>query len=263
MGRRKTCQQRGKDQDGNHDGESRWLGGSHSIYQVHQETPCCQSGKYAHTNAGENHSETLPEHKPHDIAGASPERYADAEFRHALARQVSQHTINADARQQQSQTGEDAKQQQTNQMMGERAASHLYLGTNLVKSLIAFSTAQFPPQWFDRIQWRAAGPDGNRHEFGPTTQQRVWHLGKGIIELCAHLSLIVAGQTPIPHMAHYPHHPDGVGAHLWDPEALPDRLLSAEGVLRQNVINHYDELLAHAIVVIEESALAQRDSHDL
>ena len=66
-----------------------------------QETPCCQSGKYAHTNAGENHSETLPEHKPHDIAGASPERYADAEFRHALARQVSQHTINADARQQQ------------------------------------------------------------------------------------------------------------------------------------------------------------------
>src|SRR6266550_1369721 len=148
-------------------------------------------------------------------------------------------------------------------MPGERAARQLFHGTNLVKSLIACSTAQFPPQWFDRIQWRAAGPDGNRHEFGPTTQQRVWHLGKGIIELCAHLSLIVAGQTPMPHMAHYPHHPDGVGAHLWDPEALPDRLLSAEGVLRQNVINHYDELFAHAIVVIEESALAQRDSHDL
>jgi hypothetical protein len=67
----------------------------------------------------------------------------------------------------------------------------------------------------------------------------------------------------MPHMAHYPHRPDGTGAHLSDPEALPDRLLSAEGVLRQNVINYYDELFAQAIMVIEESALAQRDSHDL
>ncbi len=67
----------------------------------------------------------------------------------------------------------------------------------------------------------------------------------------------------MPHMTYYPHHPDGIGAHFWDPEALPDRLLSAEGVLRQNVINHYDELFANVIVVIEESALAQRDSHDL
>jgi len=53
--------------------DARWR---HSVYRVHQQAPAAKSGKNAHTNAGENHSEALPKHKPHDIAGASPERYA-------------------------------------------------------------------------------------------------------------------------------------------------------------------------------------------
>jgi hypothetical protein len=37
-------------------------------------------------------------------------------------------------------------------------------------------------------------------------------LGKRIIELRAHFSLIVAGEPPIPHMAHHTYHSDDVGA---------------------------------------------------
>src|SRR5262249_21521250 len=102
--------------------------------------------------------------------------------------------------------------QQKEALLGERIVRELLHGTNFVKSLIASSPAQFPPQRFERIQRRNAGPDGNRHEFGPTTQQRVCHLGKGIIELRAHLSLIVADESPIPDMARHTHYPGGVRA---------------------------------------------------
>ena len=38
--------------------------------------------------------------------------------------------------------------------------------------------------------------------------------------------------------------------------------LSGESLLRHNFIDHYDKLITQAIVVIEESPLAQRNAHD-
>jgi hypothetical protein len=39
---------------------------------------------YAHSNADENHSKALPEHKPHDFASAGSKRNAHAHFRYTL-----------------------------------------------------------------------------------------------------------------------------------------------------------------------------------
>ena len=35
----------------------------------------------------------------------------------------------------------------------------------------------------------------------------------------------------MPYMAHYTHHLDRIGTHGWNPEAFPDSLAFAEGVL--------------------------------
>src|SRR5580658_5343546 len=147
---------------------------------------------------------------------------------------------------------------------------------NSVKSLVptncASSSTQFLTKRLDHTQGRDAGPHGNGHEFRPATQQEIWNLGKWIVELGAHFGLIIASQSPIPDMAHDSYYPDGVrtvgicreGAiSAWDPEALPNGLLFAESELCQNVINHYDELVALTIMVIEESPLEQGDLHNL
>src|SRR5258708_10549995 len=63
------------------------------------------------------------------------------------------------------------------------------------------------------------------------------------------------------HMANYAHYHKGAVAHVRHPQALPDRVLSGEGALRQDVINDDDGLAAHAIAVLEESAAAQRYAH--
>ena len=61
----------------------------------------------------------------------------------------------------------------------------------------------------------------------------------------------------MPDVAHHTHHAHGIGApqpgragHGRDPEALPYRLLSAESVMCENVINHNDRLTSPAIMII-------------
>ncbi len=66
------------------------------------------------------------EHQPEDVAGVRAERHAH-DFRHALGGQVCQHTINADACQQQSQAREYAEQQQEEPLPGERIGSERLL----------------------------------------------------------------------------------------------------------------------------------------
>ena len=58
-------------------------------------------------------------------------------------------------------------------------------------------------------------------------------------------------------MAHHAYHADRAGAHIRDPEALSEGLVPAKGLLRQNVVNHHDQFIAQAIVVVEESTLEQ------
>jgi hypothetical protein len=60
----------------------------------------------------------------------------------------------------------------------------------------------------------------------------------------------------MPDMAHDAHHLYRLRAHGWNPEALPHRLTSAEGVLRQIVVNHYDQVVPDAILFIKESSFA-------
>ncbi len=81
--------------------------------------------------------------------------------------------------------------------------------------------------------------------------------------MIAHLRLVVAGQPPMPDMSHYPDYLEGAVAHIRNPKLLPDGILSPKRVLRQNVIDHDHWFMAHAVVVIEESASPQWDAHHL
>src|ERR1051326_2735374 len=110
-GRHKTGDPRGDYQHRNRDDESRCLSGLHSFHQSPQYPACCHSRSCAQGGAKENHSQALPQYQPHDLAGAGSKRHSHADFRHALASQVRQNTIDADARQQQSQAGENAEQE--------------------------------------------------------------------------------------------------------------------------------------------------------
>ena len=76
----------------------------------------------------------------------------------------------------------------------------------------------------------------------------------------AEKGLIVAGKSPMADMAYDAHHLARTDA--LDPEALPYRLLFSERVLCQNLVDYDDGLAVDPILVIEESALAQRDAHD-
>ena len=95
----KTREERGNDEDRDRDGECRCLRGAHSLYQAIQDTPRSQGRNYANTNSDENHHKALSEYQPHDISSGRPKRHAYADFRYALAGQVGQYAINADARQ--------------------------------------------------------------------------------------------------------------------------------------------------------------------
>src|SRR5258706_7749755 len=129
-------------------------------------------------------------------------------------------------------------------------------------TLLVLSSAHFPPERFDHTKGPDAGPDGNRHKFGPPAQIAVRHLRKRIIELRAHFGLIIAGEPPMPDMTHHADHPYGIGTQT-DPEVLSYGLPSAESLLRHNVIDHRDGFIPHPVLVIEEPALEQRDAHDL
>src|SRR5215472_10704032 len=93
-----------------------------------------------------------------------------------------------------------------------------------------------------------------------SAQERVRNLGKRIIELSAHLGLIVAGQAPLPDVTHDARHPRGVraiasrrerAAASRDPDVLPHRILAAKGALCQDIVYHHDVLGAHAIAVVD------------
>ena len=76
------------------------------------------------------------------------------------------------------------------------------------------------------------------------------------------MGLIVAGESPIADMADHTHHRDGVGAQI-DPEVLPDGLLPAERLPRHHVIDDHHGLTGHAVLVVEEPAFEQPQSHYL
>lgn len=145
-----TREQGGREQGGNHNGESRWTDGLHPLYQMLEYATCCQSSKYAYANADGNHSQALPEDEPHHIVGASSERNANAEFRNALAGQVRQHSVDADACEQQSQQGKYGEQQQEEALAGDRIAYKLLHGADIIERLIAGCSTQFAPQWLNQ-----------------------------------------------------------------------------------------------------------------
>ena len=84
--------------------------GSHPVHQALYDTARGQSRRRTGANAEENHAETLPQHKPHHLAGAGTERHAYTDFRDAPTGQICQHAIDPDGSQQQGQAGEDAEQ---------------------------------------------------------------------------------------------------------------------------------------------------------
>ena len=56
----KTGEQRGDDQDGNGDGESRYVSGAHSFYQAIQDTARSESRENANSNTDEDHHRLCP-----------------------------------------------------------------------------------------------------------------------------------------------------------------------------------------------------------
>src|SRR6266436_2546619 len=252
-GRSKAGQKRGKHQHRNHDDESGWLVGLHSVYCMHQYASCRQSRKYAYSHSDENHSKALPEHHPRNLASGRPKRHAHANFRYPLSGQVGQYPINADARKKQSQACKDGEQQQKETLCGDRVFGELLHGVNLVEHLIVGNAAHLAAQGLDDAQWVDTGADGDRHELGPAPQELVGDLGEGIIELRAYLSLVVGGQPPLAHMAHDADDGDGVRTDP-DPDVLADGVLPGESLLRHYVIDHRDRLAALTVLVVDEAS---------
>src|SRR5215472_4947802 len=73
-------------------------------------------------------------------------------------------------------------------------------GPNLIEHLVARSPAQLLTKRFDNSQWGNACPYGNGHKLGPALQEWRRHLRERVVQLSAHLSLIVAGKSPVAHM---------------------------------------------------------------
>ncbi len=103
----------------------------------------------------------LSQNQTDDIARTSPHRHAHTDFRHALAGQVSQHSVDSDTGQQQREAREYAEKQQQEALPGQRISSELLHRMHLVERLIAGRSAHFPPQRLHHIQRRDAGADGN------------------------------------------------------------------------------------------------------
>src|SRR5438045_6276210 len=91
-------------------------------------------------------------------------------------------------------------------------------------------------------------------------QQRVGHLGKGVVHLIAHSRLIVASQAPMANMADYAHYQSRAGTHGGDPDALANCVFPAESMLGEIVVNHDHRFATDAIMFIEEAALAERNA---
>ena len=58
----------------------------------------------------------------------------------------------------------------------------------------------------------------------------------------------------MPYVADYTYNNKGSVAHVRNPQAFADGVVTAKGALRQDVVNHDHELAAHAIAVVEEAA---------
>src|ERR1043166_8978228 len=50
---------------------------------------------------------------------------------------------------------------------------------------------------------------------------------------------------------------------LWYPKLFSHRVFLAEDLLRENIIDNCDELIADAVLVVEEAAFEQRNAHYL
>src|ERR1019366_1798718 len=75
-GRQKTRQQGRHHQDENHHGEGQRIGGPHSFHLALQQARRYEGRGEAYTDAGENHSQALPQDQSHAIASGGPERHA-------------------------------------------------------------------------------------------------------------------------------------------------------------------------------------------
>src|SRR5215472_9820900 len=150
----------------------------------------------------------------------------------------------------------------------------LFHRTNLIKHLVARGSAQFLAKWFDNGQWRNAGAHGYGHELRPAPQKRWRHLREGIVQLGAHLSLIVPGQTPVTHVPHDANDFVGRGAiykgirclnarHVRNPKTATDGIPAAERAFGKDVVHDNHKLASQAVVIVNEPAFQQRNSHHL
>src|SRR5271154_1715897 len=92
-------------------------------------------------------------------------------------------------------------------------------------------------------------------------EQRVGNLSERIVKLIVHFGLIVTGEPPVPDVTNDTNNLHWVAADGRNPQPLSDRVLAAECVLRQSIVNHHDEFVPDSVIVIEKSAAAQRNSH--
>ena len=91
---------------------------------------------------------------------------------------------------------------------------------------------------------------------GPAPQKLVRHLPERIIKLRASASLIVTGEPPMPDVANEAHNTRRAGTQP-GPDVLADGLLSAKCLLRHHFVDDDDRLVLHAVLTVEEAALAQ------
>ena len=85
-------------------------------------------------------------------------------------------------------------------------------------------------------------------------QQWDGHLSERVIHLVVHTRLIVACETPVPHMANNANDPSR-GTHRLNPETFANNILAAESMLREIFVDDYHWFTPLSIVLIEEAAL--------
>src|ERR1700684_2114474 len=106
--------------------------------------------------ADENHRETLTQDQANYFLCSGAKGHADADFGDALAGEIREHSVDADAREQEREAGEDSKQQKEEALAIERGCDELVHRGFVVKRLIA-ATAELLAEGLDHCGGIAFG----------------------------------------------------------------------------------------------------------
>src|ERR1700684_4039968 len=146
--------------------------------------------------ADENHRETLTQDQANYFLCSGAKGHADADFGDALAGEIREHAVDADAREQECEAGENSEQQEQEALTVERGCDQLVHRGFVVERLIA-AAAELLAERLDHRRRIAFGADGERHYRGEKTHEVIGNLSEWVVDLIVDARLIVAGEAPM------------------------------------------------------------------